>query len=79
MATIFYDGHEFTVGSDVTVGRVLAAACDKFGDASDLTRFRMFDENETELPLTEQVGSRKLWLRDGSASQKERRAGAGGK
>ena len=64
MATIFIDGQEFTVGHDVTVGRVLAAACDKFADASDLTRFSMFDEEGREVPANEQVGSRKLWLRD---------------
>ena len=85
MATIFFDGHEFTVGPDVTVGRVLAAACDKWADASDLNRFRMFDESGKEVPLSEQVGSRKLWLRDRGGRdrqrdrQRERRAGAGGK
>jgi hypothetical protein len=64
MATILLDGQAFNIGPEVRVGQLLGAACMKYGDAGDVLRFKLLDENGRELPSSELVGTRKLSLCD---------------
>jgi hypothetical protein len=64
MATILFEGTEFNIGPELTAGRVLGAACMRYGDAGDFYRFKLFDENGRELEPSELVGKRRLALCD---------------
>ena len=64
MATILFEGTEFNIGADLPAGRVLGAACIRYGDPGDWDRFRLFDENGRELETAEVVGERRLVLCD---------------
>ena len=87
MATILFDGQAFDIGPALTVGRVLGAACMRYGEAGDVFRFKLLDENGHELHPSELVGTRKLSLCDVQKlrdfrplmSEEDHRLGAGGK
>ncbi|HXN86772.1 MAG TPA: hypothetical protein VN867_11915 [Candidatus Binataceae bacterium] len=87
MATILFDGQAFQIGPDVRAGQVLGAACMRYGDAGDVFRFKLFDENGHELAASELVGKRRLSLCDVRklrdfrplVRHEEHRLGAGGK
>jgi hypothetical protein len=64
MATILFEGTEFDIGAELTAGRVLGAACMRYGDAGDWYRFKLFDEHGREVPPAELVGRRRLALCD---------------
>jgi hypothetical protein len=64
MATILFEGTEFDIGADLTAGRVLGAACMRYGDPGDCYRFKLFDEKGREVPPAELVGRRRLALCD---------------
>jgi hypothetical protein len=87
MATILFDGQVFDIGPDLTAGRVLGAACMRYGDAGDVFRFKLFDESGHELHPSELVGKRRLSLCDVRKlrdfrpllREEDHRFGAGGK
>ena len=87
MATILFDGQAFDIGPDLTAGRVLGAACMRYGDAGDVSRFKLFDESGHELHPSELVGKGTLSLCDVRKlrdfrpliGEEDRRLGAGGK
>jgi hypothetical protein len=64
MATILFEGSEFDIGAELTAGRVLGAACMRYGDPGDWYRFKLFDEHGREVQPSELVGRRKLALCD---------------
>jgi len=64
MATILFEGTEFDIGAELTAGRVLGAACMRYGDAGDFYRFKLFDVDGRELQPSELVGKRRLALCD---------------
>jgi hypothetical protein len=64
MATILFEGTEFDIGPELTAGRVLGAACMRYGDAGDFYRFKLFDADGRELQPAELVGKRRLALCD---------------
>ena len=64
MATILFDGTEFEIGSELTAGSVLGAACVRYADPGDCYRFKLFDVNGHEVQPSELVGKRRLALCD---------------
>lgn len=64
MATILFEGTEFDIGPELTAGRVLGAACMRYGEPGDFFRFKLFDERGHELEAAELVGKRRLALWD---------------
>jgi len=64
MATILFEGSEFDIGPELTAGRVLGAACMRYGDPGDFYRFKLFDEQGREVEPCELVGRRRLALCD---------------
>jgi hypothetical protein len=64
MAIILFEGTEFHIGAELTVGRVLGAACMRYGDAGDWYRFRLYDREGRTLEPSELVGERYLVLCD---------------
>lgn len=62
MATILFEGNEFKIASELTAGSVLGAACVRFGDPGDCSRFKLFDEEGHEVQPREVVGKRRLAL-----------------
>jgi len=64
MATILFEGSEFDIGPELTVGNVLGAACMRYGDPADWSRFKLFDEHGREVQPSELVGRRRLALCD---------------
>lgn len=64
MATILFEGIEFDIGADLTAGRVLGAACMRYGDPGDFYRFQLLDREGRQLAPSEMVGERRLVLRD---------------
>jgi hypothetical protein len=64
MATIMFEGTEFDIGPDLTAGRVLGAACMRYGEPGDFFRFKLLDERGRELEPSELVGKRRLALQD---------------
>ena len=64
MATIFFQGTEFNIGAELTAGRVMGAACMRYGDAGDVHRFVLIDSEGRRLKPSELVGDRQLALRD---------------
>ena len=64
MATILFEGTEFNIDPKLTAGRVLGAACMRYGDPGDFYRFKLFDENGHEVQPSELVGKRRLALWD---------------
>jgi len=64
MATILFQGTEFNVDPELTAGRVLGAACMRYGDAGDVYRFVLIDGAGRTLKPSELVGDRRLALRD---------------
>lgn len=64
MATILFEGNAFDIGPELTAGRVLGAACMRYGEPGDFYRFKLFDENGREVQPTELVGKRSLALWD---------------
>jgi len=64
MATILFEGTEFQIGAELTVGRVLGAACMRYGDAGDCNRFRLYDRDGRVLGPSELVGEKYLVLSD---------------
>ena len=64
MAKILFEGTEFDIGAELTAGRVLGAACMRYGDAGDFFRFKLFDADGRELQPSELVGKRRLALCD---------------
>jgi hypothetical protein len=64
MATILFEGTEFDIGPELTAGRVLGAACMRYGDPGDFYRFKLFDEAGREVQPPELVGKRRLALWD---------------
>jgi hypothetical protein len=64
MATILFEGTEFDIGPELTAGRVLGAACMRYGDPGDCYRFKLFDEEGREVQPPELVGKRRLALCD---------------
>jgi hypothetical protein len=87
MATILFEGVEFDIGAELTAGRVLGAACMRYGDPGDWYRFKLFDENGREIQPAELVGTRRLALCDvrklpanrARTEREEARLTAGGK
>jgi hypothetical protein len=64
MATIMFEGTEFDIGPELTAGRVLGAACMRYGEPGDVFRFKLLDERGRELEPSELVGKRRLALWD---------------
>jgi hypothetical protein len=64
MATILFEGTEFHIGAELTAGRVLGAACMRYGDAGDFYRFQLLDRDGRPLEPSELVGERRLALHD---------------
>jgi len=64
MAIILFEGIEFTIGSDLTAGSVLGAACVRYGEPGDFTRFKLFDVEGHEVQPSALVGKRRLALCD---------------
>jgi hypothetical protein len=64
MATILFEGAEFNIGMDLTAGAVLGAACVRYADPGDFSRFKLFDANGREVQPSELVGKRRLALCD---------------
>jgi hypothetical protein len=64
MATILFEGAEFNIGADLTAGSVLGAACVRYADPGDFSRFKLFDANGCEVQPSELVGKRRLALCD---------------
>jgi hypothetical protein len=64
MATILFEGTEFDIGADLTAGRVLGAACMRYGDPGDFFRFVLLDCDGRQLEPSELVGKRRLALCD---------------
>jgi hypothetical protein len=64
MATILFEGTEFDIGPELTAGRVLGAACVRYGDPGDFYRFKLFDAAGHEVQPSELVGKRRLALCD---------------
>lgn len=64
MATILFEGTEFEIGSDLTAGSVLGAACVRYAEPGDCYRFKLFDVNGHEVLPSELVGKRRLALCD---------------
>jgi hypothetical protein len=64
MATILFEGTEFDIGAELTAGRVLGAACMRYGDPGDFYRFQLLDRDGRRLEPSELVGERRLELRD---------------
>ncbi len=64
MATILFEGTEFNIGSDLTVGTVLGAACVRYAEPGDFNRFKLFDVAGREVQPCELVGKRRLALCD---------------
>ena len=64
MATISFEGFEFHIGAELTAGRVLGAACMRYGAAGDCERFRLYDRDGRALHPSEVVGERHLMLCD---------------
>jgi hypothetical protein len=85
MATILFEGTEFVIGADLTAGTVLGAACVRYADPGDFTRFKLFDAAGHEIHPSELVGKRRLALcdvrklRDYTQAVQEYRLTAGGK
>jgi hypothetical protein len=87
MATILFEGTEFDIDPELTAGRVLGAACMRYGDPGDFYRFKLFDEAGREVEPPELVGKRRLALWDvrklrtdcAQASVEDHRRAAGGK
>jgi len=72
MATILFEGTEFDIGADLTAGRVLGAACMRYGDPGDFYRFGLFDSDGRQLAPSELVGERRFVLRDVRALNRDR-------
>ena len=64
MAIILFEGSEFDISPELTAGRVLGAACMRYGDPGDWYRFKLFDEHGREVQPAELVGRRRLVLCD---------------
>jgi hypothetical protein len=64
MATILFEGSQFDIGSDLTAGSVLGAACVRYADPGDFNRFKLFDAAGREVKPSELVGKRRLALCD---------------
>ena len=64
MAIILFEGTKFHIGAELTVGRVLGAACMRYGDAGDCYRFKLYDCDGRALEPSELVGERHLVLCD---------------
>lgn len=64
MATILFEGTEFNIGSDLTAGTVLGAACVRYAESGDFSRFKLFDVAGHEVQPSELVGKRRLALCD---------------
>ncbi len=64
MATILFEGTEFNIGSDLTAGTVLGAACVRYAQPGDFNRFKLFDVAGREVQPSELVGKRRLALCD---------------
>jgi len=64
MATILFEGTEFNIGSDLTAGTVLGAACVRYAEPGDFNRFKLFDVTGREVEPSELVGKRRLALCD---------------
>lgn len=64
MATILFQGSELVISAELTAGRVMGAACMRYGDAGDVHRFVLIDSDGRTLKPSELVGDRHLALRD---------------
>jgi len=72
MATILFEGTQFEIGAELTAGRVLGAACMRYGEAGDCHRFRLYDRDGRALGPSELVGELHLALCDVRKAETDR-------